>query len=150
MIAAYHGHRHIVRELLLRKADASIQDLFGKKAVDRAKDPEIIRMLKGGSLNKVNYSSPRLKEKGNLPYSPGRAGAPEIQRTQENQPSSILKKSGSRMSMGAIKTENERSQPHLSPETVQTVQETGPSGKKAAPGKVVSLYRYRIYLNFSS
>lgn len=132
MIAAYHGHKHIVWELLSRNADANIQDSFGKKAIDRAKDPDVIRILQGGPLNRGNVVSPRPKEKGNSLYSPGRPTPSVDQKTQqEGQPTSILKKSNSRASIGGVKPENERNQALLSPEA-------GPSGQKGTSTKSVS------------
>ena len=45
MISTYHGHRDIVRLLLDYGADVTIADCFGKKAVDRARDTAIARIL---------------------------------------------------------------------------------------------------------
>ena len=45
MIAAYHGHKNIVQILLERDADLNAKDLFGKTAFDRAKNPQITKLL---------------------------------------------------------------------------------------------------------
>ena len=94
MISAYHGHRQIVKELLARKADTSAQDLFGKKAIDRAKDAEVIRLLTNTS---ARLASPQRKTKEQPGYY-----SPSFSSAQKsfNQPSSILKKSSSKVSIG--------------------------------------------------
>lgn len=101
MISAYHGHRQIVKELLARKADTSAQDLFGKKAIDRAKDSEVIRLLTNTS-NKM--ASPQRKPKDN-----GSFYSPSSAQKSFNQPSSILKKSSSKVSIGHAKTDQNQS-----------------------------------------
>jgi hypothetical protein len=45
MIASYHGHKEVVKALLDYKADYDVQDCFGKKAIDRAKDPSVVKLL---------------------------------------------------------------------------------------------------------
>jgi hypothetical protein len=94
MISAYHGHRQIVKELLARKADTSAQDLFGKKAIDRAKDAEVLRLLQNTS---ARMASPQRKVKEQPGYY-----SPSVSSAQKNfnQPSSILKKSSSKVSIG--------------------------------------------------
>ncbi len=97
MISAYHGHRQIVKELLARKADTSAQDLFGKKAIDRAKDAEVVRLLQNTSA-KLASPQRKPKEQSGQPgyYSPSFSSAQK----NFNQPSSILKKSSSKVSIG--------------------------------------------------
>lgn len=101
MISAYHGHRQIVKELLARKADTSAQDLFGKKAIDRAKDAEVLRLLQNTS-NKITSPQRKPKDNGSF-YSPSSA------QKSFNHPSSILKKSSSKVSLGHAKTDQNQS-----------------------------------------
>lgn len=64
MIATYHTHKGIVKILMDRGADTSVQDTFGKKAIDRTKDPNIIKILerkptdeKQGNMSAKNQAS---------------------------------------------------------------------------------------------
>lgn len=99
MISAYHGHRQIVKELLARKADTSAQDLFGKKAIDRAKDAEVVRLLTNTS---ARLASPQRKNKEQQQQQQPGYYSPSFSSAQKsfNQPSSILKKSSSKVSIG--------------------------------------------------
>lgn len=45
MIATYHSHLPIVKLLLGFNADIAIQDCFGKRAIHRAKEPTILKIL---------------------------------------------------------------------------------------------------------
>jgi hypothetical protein len=45
MIAAYHGHLEVVKLLLDFRADTDIQDCFGKRAIDRAREQPIVDIL---------------------------------------------------------------------------------------------------------
>lgn len=56
MIAAFNGHKEIVRLLIERNADTTIQDCFGKSAADRTKDPQILKLLQNSNKIARNYS----------------------------------------------------------------------------------------------
>jgi len=118
MISAYHGHRQIVKELLARKADTSAQDLFGKKAIDRAKDAEVVRLLQNTS-NKITSPQRKPKDNGSF-YSPSSA------QKSYNQPSSILKKSSSKVSLGHGHghAKTDQNQSLTSPSTAITMQKS--------------------------
>jgi len=123
MISAYHGHKQVVKELLNRNADTSIQDLFGKKAIDRAKDPIIIRMLQGDKTL-LSVTSPGRQGKKSLPFSPTMNSD---QKPQKNNPLSILKKSSSKVSIGPSKNENLQNQSLLSPQSTSMSIQKSPS-----------------------
>ena len=117
MIAAYHGHKLIVRELLSRKADATIQDLFGKKASDRTKDPAVLKMLTNAEMGRSNlFSPPHRQDKSSISQCSPIVSSSDF-KNQKGQPVSILKKSGSRQSIGQSKAENDRNQSLLSPQS---------------------------------
>lgn len=123
MISAYHGHKQVVKELINKNADTSIQDLFGKKAIDRAKDPIIIRMLQGDK-SLLTVSSPRRQEKKPFLSSPTMNSE---QKLQKNHPLSILKKSSSKVSVGHSKVENLQNQSLLSPQSTSMSIQKSPS-----------------------
>lgn len=113
MIAAYHSHRQIVKELLSNNADSTIQDLFGKKAIDRAKDQTVIKMLQTNA-NKSEILSPRKQDRS-ITYS-----SPQMSidsKLGKNQPSSILKKSSSKASIGQSAKIEKYAQGLLSPQS---------------------------------
>jgi len=59
-MAAYQGYIDIVIILLQYNADPNLQDSFGKRAIDRAKDPKIIKLLQSVDRN-VTSPSPVLR-----------------------------------------------------------------------------------------
>ena len=65
MIASYHGHKEIIKILLENNADIYIQDCFGKRAIDRAKDNTVIKILQNEEekLNAITAKSPKLTTK---------------------------------------------------------------------------------------
>ena len=63
MIAAYNGHREVVRHLLEKNADISVKDRFDKKAIDRAKDSKIIRMLEQAASAPQKHNDTREEHK---------------------------------------------------------------------------------------
>ena len=65
MIASYHGHKEIIKILLEHNADIYIQDCFGKRAIDRAKDNTVIKILQNEEekLNTMTAKSPKLTTK---------------------------------------------------------------------------------------
>merc|ERR1719199_1067466 len=62
-MAAFHGHKQICRELMGRKADASIANAYRKDAHDVAKDDEIKEVLSDQSL----WLNPGLQDAGEAP-----------------------------------------------------------------------------------
>jgi len=114
MIATYHGHKEIVRLLIDNKANAHIQDCFGKKAIDRTRDPEIIKLLetteevianeyaKNGAIQ-VNPYSPKFSPKtryastqasGIFSSKGGSANKPRLSSAHRDVDKSILRSHG--------------------------------------------------------
>lgn len=99
MIATYNGHAPMVSLLLSHNADPSIQDCFGKRAIHRAKQEAVIKLLKkaegakDASPNSKNNSASSSKRGNGFIGSPkstdgGEFSASKFNRSQE------LKKTG--------------------------------------------------------
>lgn len=65
-IAAYHGNSDIVELLLQNNADVTLKDSFGKRAIHRAKDPKIIKILQAAEA-KCGITSNISPEKAEKP-----------------------------------------------------------------------------------
>lgn len=63
-IAAYHGNIEIVQILIENNADVTNQDSFGKRAIHRAKDPRIIKMLQAAE-NKAGLQTSSYTQRTN-------------------------------------------------------------------------------------
>jgi hypothetical protein len=70
MISAFHGHREILKILLDHGADTEIKDLFGKKAVDRAKDQNTANLIQNLGDPSRYYSIPSPRKTRTPNYSP--------------------------------------------------------------------------------
>lgn len=65
MIAAYQGHSKVVEVLLKdKRTDASIQDRFGKKAQDRAKDTAIYQTIVEAAIDQRMREASASAKKG--------------------------------------------------------------------------------------
>jgi len=63
MIAVHQGNEKIVRMLLEYGADPLLVDRFGKRAVDRTKDPRIIGLLNAAAFEEDSVNSKHYKQK---------------------------------------------------------------------------------------
>lgn len=65
MIATYHTHKNVVKILMERGADTNVQDTFGKRAIDRTKDPNIINLLERKPANEKSSNSTSKNQASN-------------------------------------------------------------------------------------
>lgn len=80
MMATYYNFVPIVQLLLENNADPSIEDSYGKTALDRAKDPQIFRMIK----EKLPQSSPQRSREFTSPKQPQRLSTIHSPPTQKS------------------------------------------------------------------
>jgi len=88
MIAAYNGHKDIVRALLEKNADPLIKDCFEKTALDRTKDPLIAKLLQKASKTQASKDSNREHSREHQ-----RTNSIQESYLSKDPPNSILKKS---------------------------------------------------------
>lgn len=99
MISAYNGLIEIVKLLLQKGADPRIEDSFGKKPADRAKDPKIIKLL-NDAIDEFTLGGVPLPAQQRNSSPPGRGKTPMRLTTDDDGVYSSATKAKRNMSAG--------------------------------------------------